>query len=211
MKQTDSTERMLYLLKTRGPQTARQLADAIKITAMGARQLLLKLRAEGSVKDHREVHGRGRPKQVWSLTDRAHERFGDRHAELTLHLIDGVRETLGEAALDALIQTREQHTLASYRAALSKCSGLDQKVTRLAELRSAEGYMAQCRRNADGDWLLLENHCPICAAARHCQGFCRSELRVFEEVLGARVERTEYIPDGARRCAYRIRAKNASD
>jgi predicted ArsR family transcriptional regulator len=61
---------------------------------------------------------------------------------------------------------------------------------------------------ADGSWILAENHCPICAAARNCQGFCRSELSVFRAVLGPEVtvERVEHILAGARRCAYRIAA-----
>ncbi|MGH2578525.1 MAG: MarR family transcriptional regulator, partial [Actinomycetota bacterium] len=42
--------------------------------------------------------------------------------------------------------------------------------------------------------------------ARACQGFCRSELEVFRDVLGpgVEVERVEHILAGARRCAYRI-------
>jgi predicted ArsR family transcriptional regulator len=51
----------------------------------------------------------------------------------------------------------------------------------------------------------VENHCPICAAARACQGFCRSELALFEMLLApARVVRVEHLLEGARRCAYRI-------
>lgn len=72
-------------------------------------------------------------------------------------------------------------------------------------VRSAEGYMAETRRDGD-DFLFIENHCPICAAAQACMGFCRSELELFRQVLGedVRVEREEHILLGARRCAYRI-------
>jgi predicted ArsR family transcriptional regulator len=66
--------------------------------------------------------------------------------------------------------------------------------------------MAEVEQAADGSLLLVENHCPICAAARECQNFCRSELAVFQRVLGpgASVERAEHLLSGARRCAYRI-------
>ena len=68
--------------------------------------------------------------------------------------------------------------------------------------------MAECTRMPDGSMLLAENHCPICAAASTCQGLCREELSLFRAVLGdkARVERTDHILAGARRCAYRITA-----
>lgn len=66
--------------------------------------------------------------------------------------------------------------------------------------------MAEWSRGRDGDFVLVENHCPICAAARFCQGLCAGEMRLFKGVLGkgVRVERTEHILKGARRCAYRI-------
>ncbi|MGH7865744.1 MAG: hypothetical protein ACREQB_12195, partial [Candidatus Binataceae bacterium] len=69
-----------------------------------------------------------------------------------------------------------------------------------------QGYMAECSRRADGAYLLIENHCPICAAARSCQGLCRDELALFRAALGAgvEVERIEHILAGARRCAYLI-------
>ena len=65
--------------------------------------------------------------------------------------------------------------------------------------------MAEWSRREDGAYLLIENHCPICAAAAACRGFCRSELALFEAMLApARVERLEHILVGARRCAYLV-------
>ncbi|MBI3329007.1 MAG: transcriptional regulator, partial [Nitrospinae bacterium] len=69
-----------------------------------------------------------------------------------------------------------------------------------------EGYMAGVHPQGDRSFLLVENHCPICAAAVACTGLCGKELEVFQAVLGKGVivERTEHIVAGARRCAYRV-------
>jgi predicted ArsR family transcriptional regulator len=58
----------------------------------------------------------------------------------------------------------------------------------------------------DKGYLLVENHCPICAAAKICQGFCTSELNTFKFILGndVSVTRVNHIIAGDRRCAYRI-------
>jgi predicted ArsR family transcriptional regulator len=66
--------------------------------------------------------------------------------------------------------------------------------------------MARVERQADGGWLLVEDHCPICAAARSCQGFCRSELQLFQEIVGpgASVTREQHLLAGASRCVYRV-------
>jgi len=72
--------------------------------------------------------------------------------------------------------------------------------------------MAEWSKERDGTLLLVENHCPICAAAAACPSLCRDELSVFKTAIGKGipVERVEYILAGGRRCAYRIgRAPNA--
>ncbi|MNY53240.1 hypothetical protein D3C86_1889790 [compost metagenome] len=88
---------------------------------------------------------------------------------------------------------------------LEPLSSLEDRIAGLVEIRSREGYMAEYIRDEAG-YLLIENHCPICAAATSCQGFCTGELNVFKQVLGSKVEinRINHILSGDRRCAYRI-------
>src|SRR5262249_6927480 len=121
-------------------------------------------------------------------------------------LIQTVGRVFGTEGLDKLIAAREKASLALYRARLGS-GDLRQRVRRLAALRSEEGYMAQASPAREGGFILRENHCPICIAAKSCQGLCRSELSIFRAVLGpgVEVERIEHILAGARRCAYRIR------
>jgi predicted ArsR family transcriptional regulator len=119
-----------------------------------------------------------------------------------------VRTLFGEAGMDKLIAAREQESQAAYEAALAQGEQtLPGRVAALAQARDAEGYMAETEVRPDGSLLLIENHCPICAAASSCQGFCRSELQVFQRVLGegCQVERAEHLLSGARRCVYVIR------
>jgi predicted ArsR family transcriptional regulator len=176
------------------------------MTGMGARQHLKKLEEEGLVASFERREGVGRPKQAWRLTDKGHGRFPDRHSDLTLDLLSSVRELYGEEGLDRLIDKRERSAKESYGAALAACKTLEARVEKLAVLRAEEGYMARAEKAADGSFLLIEDHCPICAAASFCQGFCRAELHLFEEVLGegVTVARTDYLLEGGRRCAYRI-------
>jgi predicted ArsR family transcriptional regulator len=198
----------LVLLKTRGPQPAADLGTALGITSEAARQQLVRLANDGLVEAASEPRGVGRPTQVWGLTDKGHARFPDTHAELTVQLLQAIRSQLGEEALERLIAARAAESLAGYTAALEGADDLGERVRRLAEARTREGYMAECQR-AEGGYLLVENHCPICAAATACQGFCWAERDVFQQALGQGVcvERTEHIVGGDRRCAYRIGLK----
>ncbi|RZI62407.1 MAG: MarR family transcriptional regulator [Rubrivivax sp.] len=201
-------ERLLFELKSRGPQAAAALAATVAITPMGAHKLLARLEEQGLVEAQDDQRGEaGRPRKLWSLTAAGHGRFPDRHADLTVQLIQQARAVFGEAGLDQLILARERDSERRYRAAMDRCRTTGDRVRELARLRAEEGYMARAER-VGKDWLLVEDHCPICAAAQSCQGFCRSELALFERCLGPglAVERTEHLLAGARRCAYRIRA-----
>jgi predicted ArsR family transcriptional regulator len=200
-----SATRLLHALKSAGPQTAAALARRLGVTAVAARQHLAKLAAEGLVAFEAEALGVGRPRHLWRLTEKGHGRFPDNHAGLALELIQTVGRVFGAAGLESLIAEREKASLKLYKSRLG-AGDLRQRVRRLAALRSEEGYMAEVAPAPGGGLLLKENHCPICVAAKACQGLCRSELALFRAVLGpeVEVERVEHILAGARRCAYRI-------
>ncbi|MEE8504962.1 MAG: hypothetical protein V3S40_01945 [Kiloniellales bacterium] len=137
------------------------------------------------------------------------------HAELTLGLLDAMTEAFGRRGLGKLIAARGDAQRAAYSARIRPRWPLKRRVEALARIRSEEGYMAEVRPGGSdggpgagrGVYLLVENHCPICAAARACRGLCQRELELFQEVLGPDVEvtRLDHLLSGERRCSYRIR------
>lgn len=219
-----NNEKILQLLKTKGQQTSQQLADVLALTMMGARKHLLNLAEQGLVvagtepSEANTASSRGRPQQYWRLTKAGHQYFPDRHADVSLQLIDGVRQLFGAAGLEQLIVQREQQQQLHYLEKLSSFGDLATKVQQLAEIRLQEGYLAEAYfvesrlddHNpqdvglAAGSWVLIEHHCPICAAATLCQNFCRSELQLFRACVAglATVERTEHLLSAGSRCAY---------
>lgn len=193
-------------LKLNGAMTSGQLAEKLHMTSMGARQHLLRLEQKRLVNSYMLKAKLGRPKQMWQLTQQGHNQFPDRHAELTIHFIDSVTRLFGEQGLEKLISDREQQMLTVYQNALSNCQNLHDKVTKLAVLRTEEGYMATVDVISDKCYRLVEAHCPICSAATKCQNFCRSELEIFQQILGheVTVTRDEYLLDDGKRCSYLI-------
>jgi predicted ArsR family transcriptional regulator len=209
----DNSSGLLYMLKSRGPLAAGAVARALGITAVGVRQHLAKLHAEGLVTFEDQAGEIGRPKRFWRLTAKGHGRFPDTHGDLTVNLIGGIRSVFGETGLDRLIEARQEAAVAAYRRALKPCSSLEDRVRTLARLRTEEGYMAEFEVEGDGSFLLIENHCPICAAAKTCQGFCRSELELFRAAFGAgtSVMRQEHLLSDGRRCVYRLTSLQSTD
>ena len=202
---TDAKRRIIEALKRADEATAHQLAEQFSTTTTAARQHLDALEQSGLVERvEAEIHGRGRPAIHWRTTPLARELFPDRHGELTVELVESIRNTLGADALDQVINHRAALQLASYRTELPDAS-VAVRVHALADRRTVEGYLAEVV--ADGaDLLLIEHHCPICSAATACAGLCRTELEVFQAALGSSVHvtREQHVLSGDARCAYRV-------
>ncbi|MNJ28072.1 hypothetical protein D3C81_703790 [compost metagenome] len=206
-----TAERILFLLKTRGALKTTDLASLLQISFEAARQHVQKLQAAQLISGiSAPANGAGRPSQKWLLTETAQRRFPDAHSVLTLQLIESVEQVFGSDGVEQLIQRMEATHRAEYQQACSQLHNLEDKVRTLVQLREQAGYMAEMQA-CDNGWLIIENHCPICVAASRCQGFCRSELQVFQAVLGeqALVERCEHLLSGQRRCVYRVSPRHS--
>ena len=197
---------IINLLKQSGPSDSQELSERLGVSAMAVRQHLYALQDEQLVTYQEEPRAMGRPAKLWQLTPAADRFFPDGYAELTLSLINSVTEAFGEAGLDRLLEVITRQQVAAYQGQMSSQDSFEERLETLAALRTNEGYMAEVQPLADGSFLLVENHCPICAAAAACTGLCAKELEVFQSVLGedVKVERTEHIVAGARRCAYQV-------
>ena len=181
------------------------LATRLKGTAMAVRQHLYGLQQEKLVSAEERPVPRGRPAKYWRLTKDADRLFPDAYAELNVALITSVQDAFGADGMTRLLDARSARQRADYAARITPSAPLARKVQQLARIRTNEGYMAEVKRDSAG-FLFIENHCPICAAATVCQGFCATELDLFRSALGpgVSVERAEHILAGDRRCAYRI-------
>lgn len=191
----------------RGEVDATIVADELNITKEGARQQLVKLSNEGLVCSACKSSGVGRPFTYYSLSDSGKAKFPDSHAEVTVQLLKSVKSLLGENALNLLITDREHNTYTRYEEALRGSENIEDKLKKLTEIRTYEGYMAEWKKEGD-TYYFIENHCPICAAASECQQFCKAELRNFRTLLGTELNiiRTQHILADENRCVYKIQS-----
>jgi predicted ArsR family transcriptional regulator len=200
------------LLKTEGPSGSAQLAERLGLTAMAVRQHLYALQREGLVTAEERPVPIGRPAKFWRLTRDADRLFPEAYAELSVALIDSVKDAFGDEGLERVLTSRCARQRVDYAKRIKRGDPLQKKLEELAKVRTEEGYMAEIRAEGGGGFLLIENHCPICAAANACQGFCATELDLFRSVLGpgVTIERAEHIISGDHRCVYRVRPQKGT-
>ena len=206
-----SRHAILELLKQEGPSAADALASRLGISAMAVRQHLYALRNQKLVTHEEQSRPVGRPAKMWSLTPAANRFFPDTHAGLMVNLLNATDETFGEQGVKRVVSRCAQQQIQDYRSRIPARGLLQTRLEALISIRNEEGYMAEVQRQRDGSFLLIENHCPISAAANACPKLCDAELEVFRTVLGEGllIERMEHMVAGARRCVYRIRARES--
>ena len=209
-KGAGTRDKLLFHLKTKGPQTASELAKRLAITSVGARQHLRGLADDELVEFEDQAGQVGRPRRVWKVASGAAEHFPDSHSELALGMLKAAQDAFGPGGLAKLIKARGAKQIEDYRGRMPGPSApLKERVAALTAIRSEEGYLAEYTKSGSTGFRLIENHCPICVAASACVGLCDIELRLFQQVLGGKikVERTEHIIGGDRRCVYELQPR----
>lgn len=205
-----SREKLRLILKEEGPQPAKILAQMLNISTMAISQHLNDMLEQGDLKFYSEKHEsmKGRPIKIWSLTEQAHNDFPDSHNKFTVELISSIRNVFGDDGMEKLLDVRATDQISQYTKLMAGQT-LEEKLETLTKIRTAEGYMSVVEKDEDaGSFTFIENHCPVCDAAKSCSSICERELYVFRKILGPDVqtERHEHILKGARRCAYKVTA-----
>lgn len=199
-----TSDKILHKIKREGQITARQLADDLSITSMGARQHLQALEDDGLL-NYSDIKVKLADLPVIGFNSKGHNQFIDRHQDLSIDIIDAIDHAFGQSGINKIIAEREAKIFQRYQQRLSLCSSIEEKLHTLVLLREQEGYMAELEITEDG-YLLTENHCPICHAAKQCPTLCQSEINIFQALLKeeCQIVRQEHIIKGSHRCRYRI-------
>ncbi|MBV6714785.1 helix-turn-helix transcriptional regulator [Paenibacillus chitinolyticus] len=207
---TSTRRAIIDLLKQQGGMDVVALSSNFSLSGMAIRQHLNALKEEGFVTYEEEARPMGRPTKLWRLTQEADRFFPSGYSELSVSLIYSMKEAFGNEGLDKLLAVRNKKLQEQYLQYIGGASGVREKLDKLAEIRTREGYMAEVKDQGDGSFLFIEKHCPICEAAVACTGLCKNELHLFHTILGKHVlvERLEYILAGGRNCVYRVRENN---
>lgn len=194
-------QEIIRLLKEWGKATANQLSKALGISRVAAHQHLDWLKEQGLVKVEVERKGRGRPAEVFILTDLAQEQFFPRRYDLlAFTALDEIASELGDKFLLRIFRRFREKLAESLK---SSKGDLRERIQALADLLTTEGYFAHFEETEDG-FILSFNNCPIAQIARRYQEACVSEEEVLTKILGTNVVSECRQSSGSTYCRYFI-------
>lgn len=192
-----------------GPSTAAHLAEALGVSGTAVRRQLDALVDEGSVITRREpvrgARGRGRPAQVFLLTDLGRRRLPHAYDELAAEALDYLAEHAGPQAVEQFARQRAQRIVASVQGELDAAQTVGERARILARALSESGYVAGVRTVGVGQQL-SQHHCPVAHVAGKHPQLCEQELAVFTEALGTYAQRLATIARGDSFCTTFIPA-----
>lgn len=190
---------IIRLLKEWGKGTANQLSEALGISRVAVHQHLEWLKEQGLVQVRVERKGRGRPAEVFSLTEFAQELFFPRRYDLfALTALDEVATELGDKFLLKIFRKfREQliEQIGEFK------GGLRERVKAVAQMLTEQGYLADWEEGREG-FVLSFSNCPIAQISKRFREACVSEEEALAKILGVPVVAECQQAFGEIKCRY---------
>jgi predicted ArsR family transcriptional regulator len=202
---TSTRKVLLTIMKTKGSLSVNEMAKALGITEMAIRRHLNTLERDGLIESKLIRQAMGRPMHLYSLTLLADDLFPKNYHQLTLELLGELVTEENNNPVGQLFEGRKQKLLQKYKARMEGKSLVD-RVAELADIQNNNGYMVKWETDDTGKYVFTEYNCPIAQVAKQYNEACHCELSLFQNLLGAEVERTECLTKGGNKCTYLIKA-----
>jgi DeoR family transcriptional regulator, suf operon transcriptional repressor len=197
---------ILQLLKQRPDLSLSEVAAARGTSKVAALHHLSSLENEGFVDRSYERRSVGRPAVHFRLSAKSTGIFPQAYTQMSLTALEFIERRLGREGVVTMLQERAHELVDRNRARLAG-PALRQRVEALVRLRSEGGYMAELGGRKGQTTEVREHNCPILAIAGQYPEACEVERRMFESMLGARVETSHRVVAGDPVCRFLIRPR----
>jgi len=195
-------ERILQTLLNHPQSTIQDLAEVVGINAISVRHHLTSLQAEGLVTSEEERHGVGRPRLVYILTEKGLERFPTRYLRLTNRLLDQMKESLPQAAINKLFTQMASDIAADYAEQIKSLS-VEEKLEFIKDLLAREGFSVEWERQGE-DYLIHEITCPYYHVGQAHPEVCTVDQTLISKVLSIPAQKINCLLRGDSHCTYVI-------
>ena len=185
---------ILASLKRSDGMPVSDLARELGKSYMGIKQHCLKLAEMGYLEQWRvprEKKEVGRPEKLYRLTSKCEVLFPSAGSEMSLAILEGVKDVYGSSAPEKLLFHHFQKLQNRWIPKVTKGKSMVEKATRLADLRDREGWFSRCHYQPETGFRIEEYHTPLAAIYEAYPTAIRMEVKMLERVLGTRVIRSE--------------------
>ncbi len=194
---------IMDLLKRSTGLPVGQLAKDLGMSYMGVKQHCVEMEKKGLLETWRAPKALGRPEKLYRLTDKASAYYPEVGNELTIFILESVKELYGGGAPEKLLYSYFTKKTEFYKARL-RGSTLVERVRHLARMRDQEGHCAEVEVDASGHMCLVEYHSPLRQIAQAYPSLHRMEELMMQRVLGVPVQGSQQTSGGLMRNQFLV-------
>jgi len=202
-------DRIIQTLLNHPRSTINDLANAVGINGISVRHHLNSLLAEGLAMVEEVRHGVGRPRQVYSLSEKGLELFPTRYLRLTNRLLDQIKESLPAPVVNTLFQ-QIASDMAADSAQKVKALPIEQKLEAVKNLLAQEGFMVEWEDQGT-EFLIHEITCPYIHIGQAHPEVCTVDQALISTVLSIPAEKVNCVLQGDAHCTYVISKHTLSE
>jgi len=206
MNENPTREKILMLLKKKGPLSIEDLGKELNITSMGIRQHLLSLERRGLIVYSTKRQGIGRPAFMYMLTDYADDLFPKSYHEFLIGTFKDIEKHDGRKKIDDIFKWRKSRILKEMKEMLAEAKNMPDKLNNFRDMLESKGYFVEIA-DSNGHFMLKQFNCPIFKLASQFREACVYELQMYKDFLGKEVNRVECLADGDLSCTYIVPKK----
>ena len=183
-----------YLKRSTGLSVS-ELAAKLKMSYMGVKQHCVDLQKMGYIDTWRRPKKVGRPEKVCRLTAKAKGLFPQAGMDLTLGILKSVERLYGDTAPEKLLFAFFQTRGENYKSKV-KGNSVIERAESFAKLRTKEGYICDCKYDAEHGLRLMEYHNPYKDLLDEYSFARRMEDGIISNLLQAEVTSEEKKASG---------------
>jgi len=199
---SNTREKILKTLLTFPGSTINDLAEAVGINSISIRHHLTSLEAEDLVVSSEERHGVGRPRLIYTLTDKGVEEFPSSYLKLTRLMLDYLRNTMSKEEVEQVFKNIGKGIANSHKNDL-KGKSFDEQVHLVKTILMDEGFLVELEKK-DDSYSLTSLSCPYYRIRRDYPEICALDTALITELLSKPVEIKSCIFNGDDHCVYHI-------
>ncbi len=200
----DTRQRIIDHLKEKEQATVDELADVVDLTPMAVRYHLNVLQRDNLITSPavRRVAGRGRPQQMYTLTEAADELFPVDYFGLTGYLLDELTVQLGKKGVIKIFSNIADR-LAKEVPLVHKDQTIQQRIEQLVEFLQTKGFVIDWEVQGES-YLLHTYSCPYRQVAKTYSCVCLLDQKVIGSMLNTLPVRVSCLTSGDGHCTYKI-------
>ena len=182
--------RILLDLKRNGFNTAKALAESLRLSLNTVRHHLKELEAEHLVEHRREQRGLGAPTFAFRLSRAGQDLFPQRCHEVASQILDRMSEAAGRSAVTEALE--ERFAALAGRLELEPALEPSQRLDQVRQALVADGFMAEWTRD-DAGYRLTEHH-TAGGMSRTLSHLAELQPEIFCEISLAMAKELSIVP-----------------